>query len=200
MRPKLRLWPTCRVTGIMAQVGRGMTRYVSKKMSKDSPSFLGRSSRDSPAIRLSSPGSLEEALALLGRLDDANAMSGGQSLLPTLKQRLASLANIVDTSRIPGLDALTEADGYRRIGALVIETELEQSAVVPERHPILLDTVKVSADPLVRTRASICGNVAHGDPANDHPATMIALRARMVASGPDGERVIVVVAFPSGCS
>ena len=59
-------------------------------------------------------GSLEEALALLGRLDDAKVMSGGQSLLPTLKLRLASPANIVDIGRIPGLDSITEADGYLR--------------------------------------------------------------------------------------
>ena len=151
-----------------------------------------------PPFDYHAPGSLEEALALLGRLDDAKVMSGGQSLLPMLKLRLATPANIVDIGRVPGLDAITEEGGQLRIGALVTETALEENATVAARYPILLDTAKVIADPLVRNRATICGNVAHGDPANDHPATMIALRAQMVATGPDGERVIDVDDFFHG--
>lgn len=135
------------------------------------------------------PGSLEETLALLGRLDDAKVMSGGQDLLPTLKLWLAAPANIVDMGRILGLDCITEADGYLRIGALVTEADLKQSAVVAERYPALVDTAKVVADPLVRNCAIICHSVAHGDLTKGHPATMIALRARLVATGPDGERV-----------
>ena len=151
-----------------------------------------------PQFDYHAPGSLEEALALLGSLDDAKVMSGGQSLLPMLKLRLASPANIVDIGRIPGLDAISEEGGFLRIGALVTETALEESSVVADRYPILLDTAKVIADPLVRNRATICGNVAHGDPANDHPATMIALGAQMVATGPNGERTIEVDDFFQG--
>ena len=148
-----------------------------------------------PQFDYHAPGSLDEALGLLGSLDDAKVMSGGQSLLPMLKLRLASPANIVDIGRIPGLDTLAEEDGVLRIGALVTETQLEQSAVVAERYPILLDTAKVIADPLVRNRATICGNIAHGDPANDHPATMLALGAQLVATGPDGPRTIDINDF-----
>ncbi len=148
-----------------------------------------------PQFDYHAPGSLDEALGLLGSLDDAKVMSGGQSLLPMLKLRLASPANIVDIGRIPGLDTLAEEDGFLRIGALVTETQLEQSAVVAERYPILFDTAKVIADPLVRNRATICGNVAHGDPANDHPATMLALGAQVVATGPDGARTIDIDEF-----
>ncbi len=151
-----------------------------------------------PPFDYHAPGSLEEALALLGRLDDAKVMSGGQSLLPMLKLRLATPANIVDIGRVPGLDSISEEGGFLRIGALVTETALEESAVVASRYPILLDTAKVIADPLVRNRATICGNVAHGDPANDHPATMLALRATMVATGPEGERSIAVDDFFHG--
>ena len=151
-----------------------------------------------PPFDYHAPGSLEEALSLLGKLDDAKVMSGGQSLLPMLKLRLATPANIVDIGRVPGLDSIAEEGGQLRIGALVTETALEESAVVAGRYPILLDTAKVIADPLVRNRATICGNVAHGDPANDHPATMIALRAQMVATGPDGERSIGVDDFFHG--
>ena len=148
-----------------------------------------------PQFDYHAPGSLDEALGLLGSLDDAKVMSGGQSLLPMLKLRLASPANIVDIGRIPGLDTLAEEDGFLCIGALVTETQLEESAVVAERYPILLDTAKVIADPLVRNRATICGNVAHGDPANDHPATMLALGAQVVATGPDGARTIDIDEF-----
>ena len=148
-----------------------------------------------PQFDYHAPGTLDEALGLLGSLDDPKVMSGGQSLLPMLKLRLASPANIVDIGRIPGLDTLAEEDGFLRIGALVTETDLEQSEVVAERYPILLDTARVIADPLVRNRATICGNVAHGDPANDHPATMLALGAQVVATGPDGARTIDVGEF-----
>ena len=148
-----------------------------------------------PQFDYHAPGSLDEALGLLGSLDDAKVMSGGQSLLPMLKLRLASPANIVDIGRIPGLDTLAEEDGVLRIGALVTETQLEQSAVVAERYPILLDTAKVIADPLVRNRATICGNIAHGDPANDHPATMLALGAEVVATGLAGARTIDIGEF-----
>lgn len=151
-----------------------------------------------PQFDYHAPGTLDEALGLLGSLDDAKIMSGGQSLLPMLKLRLASPANIVDIGRIPGLDSISEEGGFLRIGALVTETALEEDATVAARYPILLDTAKVIADPLVRNRATICGNVAHGDPANDHPATMIALRAQMVATGPDGERTIGVDDFFHG--
>ena len=151
-----------------------------------------------PQFDYHAPGSLDEALSLLGSLDDAKVMSGGQSLLPMLKLRLAAPANIVDIGRIPGLDTLAEEGGFLRIGALVTETALEENATVAARYPILLDTAKVIADPLVRNRATICGNVAHGDPANDHPATMLAVRAQMVATGPDGERTIGVDDFFHG--
>ena len=151
-----------------------------------------------PPFDYHAPGSLDEALGLLGSLDDAKVMSGGQSLLPMLKLRLAAPANIVDIGRVPGLDTLGEEDGFLRIGALVTETALEEDATVARRYPILLDTAKVIADPLVRNRATICGNVAHGDPANDHPATMLAVRAQMIATGPDGERTIDVDDFFHG--
>ena len=151
-----------------------------------------------PQFDYHAPGSLDEALSLLGSLDDAKVMSGGQSLLPMLKLRLAAPANIVDIGRIPGLDTLAEDGGFLRIGALVTETALEENATIAARYPILLDTAKVIADPLVRNRATICGNVAHGDPANDHPATMLAVRAQMVATGPDGERTIGVDDFFHG--
>jgi carbon-monoxide dehydrogenase medium subunit len=93
---------------------------------------------------------------------------------------------------------MNEAAGVLRIGALVRESDLEQSELVRSRLPILVDTTSVIADPLVRNQATVCGNLAHGDPANDHPATMLALGASVVAIGPKGEREIPVENFFPG--
>ena len=152
-----------------------------------------------PAFDYHAPASLPEAIALLSRLgDSAKVLSGGQSLLPLLKLRLGSAEHLVDIGRIPGLEYVREEGGFLRIGGRTRESVLERSDVIRERYPILLDTARVIADPLVRNRATVGGNLAHGDPANDHPATMLALRAEVVAQGPDGERVIPIDQFFTG--
>lgn len=149
-----------------------------------------------PEFDYHAPASLEEAVELLNRFgDEAKVMSGGQSLLPMLKLRLAAPGHIVDIGRIPDLGYVKEEDGFLKIGGGTSESELERSDLVRDRYPILLDTAEVIADPLVRNRATVGGNLAHGDPANDHPATMLALRAEIVAFGADGERTIPIDEF-----
>jgi carbon-monoxide dehydrogenase medium subunit len=145
------------------------------------------------------PRTLAEAITLLGQLgDDAKILSGGQSLIPMMKLRLASPSHIVDINRIPGLAGLEEADGALKIGALVRETALEESALIRTRYPLLHDASRHIADPLVRNLATICGNLAHGDPANDHPAAMLALGATVVVQGPGGRREIPASEFFTG--
>src|SRR5262245_38886236 len=145
------------------------------------------------------PTSLAEATALLARLgEDAKVLSGGQSLIPLMKLRLASPPHVIDINGIPGLAGIREADGVLRIGALTRESELEESALVQERYPLLHETSRVIADPIVRNLATVGGNLAHGDPANDHPATMLALGAEIVAVGPRGERRIPIASFFTG--
>lgn len=151
------------------------------------------------SFEYSAPGTLNEAISLLQKLGpDAKILSGGQSLVPMMKLRLASPPHIVDINRIPDLDYIKEEAGVLRIGALVRECDLEVSDLVRSRFPILVDTTSVIADPLVRNQATVCGNLAHGDPANDHPATMLALGASVVAIGPKGEREIPVAGFFPG--
>ncbi len=146
-----------------------------------------------------SPRTLDEALSLLQKHgSDAKLLSGGQSLIPMMKLRLLSPQYIVDINRIPGLDYISESDGQLRIGALAREHELENSDLVKSKFPILADTAKVIADPLVRGQATVCGNLAHGDPANDHPATMLALVATVIATGPKGQREIAIEDFFPG--
>jgi carbon-monoxide dehydrogenase medium subunit len=137
------------------------------------------------------PATLDEAVAALAGNDgEAKILSGGQSLIPMLKLRLAAPSTLIDINRIPGLAYVRESDGALHIGALAREADLETSATVRERYPILADTARVVADPIVRNSATVCGNLAHGDPGNDHPATMIALDAQVVARGPSGTRSI----------
>jgi len=145
------------------------------------------------------PATLAEALGLLQKLGpDAKILSGGQSLIPMMKLRLASPQFIVDINRIPGLAYISESDGHLKIGALTREHELETSDLIKSKFPIIADTAKVIADPLVRSQATVCGNLAHGDPANDHPATMLALDAIVVATGPNGQREIAIKDFFPG--
>jgi carbon-monoxide dehydrogenase medium subunit len=145
------------------------------------------------------PASLPEAVAMLQQFgEDAKVLSGGQSLLPLLKLRMASVGHLVDIGRIAGLDTIEEVDGVLRIGACVRESSLERSPLIASRYPILRDTARVIADPVVRNRATVGGNLAHADPANDHPATMLALCAQVVATGPGGSRTISLEGFFTG--
>lgn len=148
------------------------------------------------AFSYHAPTSISDATALLAQYgDNAKILSGGQSLIPLMKLRLASPEHLIDINRIPGLDYVREAGGVLSIGALARESDLEGSELVRTRFPILLDTSKVIADPLVRNLATVCGNLAHADPANDHPATMLVLGAELVAVGPKGERRIPIDGF-----
>jgi carbon-monoxide dehydrogenase medium subunit len=137
-----------------------------------------------------SPTSLAEAIDLLGHYgDDAKLLAGGHSLIPLMKLRLAQPAHLVDLNSVPGLDYIREEQGYLRIGALTREVDVEYSALILDRYPLIADTARVVGDPLVRNMATLGGNLAHGDPANDHPATMLALRAAVAIQGRNGERV-----------
>jgi len=151
------------------------------------------------AFQYHAPTTVGEATALLARLgEEAKVLSGGQSLIPLMKLRLASPVHVVDINGIPGLSGIRESDGVLRIGALTRESDLEESELIRTRYPLLHDTSKVIADPIVRNLATIGGNLAHGDPANDHPATMLALGAEVVAIGTKGERRIAIGSFFTG--
>ncbi len=142
------------------------------------------------------PASIPEAVALLGEHGyDAKILSGGQSLIPMMRFRLAQPGHIVDINRIGGLDYVQETGGHLCIGALVREADLDAAEAVHARYPLLADAIAVIADPLVRNLATVCGNVAHADPANDHPAVMLAYRADVVAEGPNGRRTIPIDDF-----
>ena len=147
------------------------------------------------AFEYEAPTELSQAIDRLAKSGgDAKVLAGGQSLIPLMKFRLAQPARIIDLNRISGLSYVRE-NGDLRIGALTRESDLEESTIIRDRYPIVADTAAVIADPLVRNLATVGGNVAHADPANDHPATLLAVRASIVARGPRGERVIQVDDF-----
>lgn len=148
-----------------------------------------------PGFDYEAPRSLKDAVALLANNPDAKILAGGQSLIPLMKFRLAAPAVLVDINRLEGLANIREDNGWLKIGALTRESALDRSDLIRQKYPLLADTSRVIGDPIVRNLATIGGNLAHADPANDHPATMLAYGAVMVATGPQGERTIPIDSF-----
>lgn len=149
-----------------------------------------------PRFDYRSPGTLNEAVSLLKEHGyNAKILAGGQSLIPAMRFRLSSPGILIDLNGVEGLAYVRESEGYLSIGAMTREVMLEESDVVQSRYPLLADAARVIADPLVRNRATVGGNVAHADPANDHPAVMLAYGSEVVALGPGGTRTIPIDEF-----
>jgi len=145
------------------------------------------------------PRSLPDAVALLQEHGyDAKILAGGQSLIPAMRFRLTLAPVLIDINEIDGLGYVRESDGYLAIGAMTRESTLEESSLVQSRYQMLADATAVIADPLVRNRATVGGNLAHADPANDHPAVMLAYNAELVVLGPGGTRTIAIDSFFTG--
>ena len=136
------------------------------------------------------PSSVEEAVALLGSLDDARPLAGGHSLLPAMKLRLALPAALVDLGRIPGLASIEEDGDGLRIGALTTHADVESSELVRRRCSMLAETAALIGDRQVRNRGTIGGSLAHADPGADYPTVVKALDATISVTGPDGQREI----------
>jgi carbon-monoxide dehydrogenase medium subunit len=151
-----------------------------------------------PAFDYAAPTSVKEAVALLGQNQEAKILAGGHSLIPMMRFRLATPALLIDINRIDGLAYIREEGGWLKIGAMTREVDLERSDLVRTKYALLADTTAMVADPLVRNLATLGGNLAHADPANDHPASMLAYGAQVVAAGPIGERTIPIAEFFTG--
>src|ERR1700730_14449511 len=148
----------------------------------------------SGAVQDAAPDSVQQALELLAANADAKVLAGGHSLLPLMKLRLAAPPVLVDINRIQGLDYIREDPqiGRLRVGALARHNDFEQSALIRNRYPLLWETSRGIGDPLVRNRGTMAGAVAHADPAAEWPAALLALDGEVVATGPNGERVIPI--------
>ena len=135
------------------------------------------------------PKSIAEAVALLSDLgEDARPLSGGHSLIPMMKLRLAKPSDLVDLGAIAELKGVREDGPDIVIGATTTQHDLLGSALVAAKAPILQEAASVIADPQVRYLGTIGGNVANGDPGNDMPAVMMCLGATYQLSGKGGER------------
>jgi aerobic carbon-monoxide dehydrogenase medium subunit len=145
------------------------------------------------AFEYHTPGSIQEALGLLGRHgDDAKLVAGGHSLIPMMKLRLARPTHLVDLRKVPGLTGIKQDGNTIVIGAMTTHWQVESSPLLREKCPIVSDTASVIGDPQVRNLGTIGGSLAHADPAADMPATAIALGFEFVCEGPKGRRTVKV--------
>jgi len=141
-------------------------------------------------------GTVDEALAALAEHgDDAKLLAGGMSLLPLMKLRLATPAVLVDVGRLTDLAYVRDAGDHLAIGALTRHRDLETSDLLAAECGVLRAVAGQVGDNQVRHRGTLGGSVAHGDPASDLPAALLALDATLVARGPAGERTIPAADF-----
>jgi aerobic carbon-monoxide dehydrogenase medium subunit len=144
-------------------------------------------------------GSADEAVQLLSSHgEDAKLLAGGHSLIPLMKLRLASPAVLIDVARVRDLSYIRDGGDHVAIGALTRHHDVEHSDLLKTEAPILAHVAGLVGDPQVRHRGTIGGSLAHGDPASDLPATVLALGGTLVARGPGGERMIAATDFFTG--
>jgi aerobic carbon-monoxide dehydrogenase medium subunit len=142
------------------------------------------------------PRSVADAIQLLAGLGpDAKLLAGGHSLLPMMKLRFAQPSHLVDLGKIADLRGISQVGNEIHIGAMTTEHDLLRSALLADKVPLLVEGAGWIADPQVRYKGTIGGDIAHGDPGNDHPALMLALDASFVLKGPAGERVVKADGF-----
>ena len=140
---------------------------------------------------MSVPGTWTRRSAILkDREGEAKLLSGGYSLIPLIKLRLAQPALLVDLRDVTGLDGIVETDDYLRIGARATHRQIHEADVVRDNYPLLHDVTATIGDPQVRNWGTIGGSVAHADPASDWPAALIAGNATIVCRSQSGEREI----------
>jgi len=144
-----------------------------------------------PSFDYHAPTSVNEAVKLLRTLgDEAKILAGGHSLLPMMKLRFAEPEHLIDINNINELRGIQEHGADIVIGAMTVENDLIRSDLLKQKLPLLPEAVQLIADPQVRSRGTIGGDIAHGDPGNDHPALMLALDASFTLVGESGSRVV----------
>jgi aerobic carbon-monoxide dehydrogenase medium subunit len=153
----------------------------------------------SAPFEYAAPTTLEEALSLLEEHgEDAKVLAGGQSLIPLMKLRFATPALLVDINHIPDLDYVEESADDLLIGPLARNNVLAEAPLLRDRYPTMAAAAPLISDPLVRNLGTLAGSLAHADPAGDWGSVMLALEARVTATGPAGEREIPVAELFQG--
>lgn len=145
------------------------------------------------------PATLPDAIRLLADLgEEARPLAGGHSLIPMMKLRMATPEHLVDLGGIAELRQIRREGNALSVGAMITQHELLQSAEIRASLPILIEAAELIADPQVRYRGTVGGNVANGDPGNDMPALMMVLGASYRLEGPNGAREVAAADFYQG--
>jgi carbon-monoxide dehydrogenase medium subunit len=139
-----------------------------------------------PEFEYAAPDTVEDAIAVLGEDPEAKLLAGGQSLLPLMKLRLAAPSRLVDLRSVPGLTGVDRQGDGVRIGAMTRHAELQDA----DELGLIARAARSIADQQVRNRGTIGGSLAHGDPASDLPAVLLAAEGEVTAQGPGGQRTI----------
>ncbi len=140
------------------------------------------------------PATLGEALELL-KNGEAKVLAGGMSLIPLMKLRLAAPERVVDLGRIAELNYIREDGGSIRVGAMTTHFQIESSAMLKARCPLLAEAASAIGDVQVRNMGTIGGSIAHADPAADYPASLLALEARLKLAKAGSERTVAIGDF-----
>lgn len=141
------------------------------------------------SFRYYAPRTVEETISLLEQFgEDAKILAGGQSLVPLMNFRLARPNHLVDINRVSSLDYLREDDGALAIGALTRQRSVELSELARRRNPLLIEASQYIGHPAIRNRGTVCGSMAHADPAAEWPALALVMDATFVIRGPAGEK------------
>jgi carbon-monoxide dehydrogenase medium subunit len=149
-----------------------------------------------PPFSYHDPRTVADAVALLGRLDNAKLLAGGQSLMPMLNFRFVQPDHIIDLNRVEGLSYIREANGALEIGAMTRQRDLEFSDVVRARLPIMHEALLQVGHRQTRNRGTIGGSLCHLDPAAELVSLATGYDATVTVAGPNGQRQIPFAQFP----
>jgi CO/xanthine dehydrogenase FAD-binding subunit len=141
-----------------------------------------------PPFRYSAPSTTSDALDLLAAEPTAKILAGGQSLIPLLNMRLAAPSHLVDITRIPELDVIETGPDGVRVGAAVRQVRLEHDDQALKACPLLADAIPLVAHPVIRNRGTVCGSIAHGDPAAELTAALALLGGTVRLASARGHR------------
>jgi carbon-monoxide dehydrogenase medium subunit len=149
-----------------------------------------------PPFSYHDPRTIGDAVALLGRLDNAKLLAGGQSLMPMLNMRFVQPDHVIDLNRVEGLSFIREAGGALEIGAMTRQRELEFSDVVRARCPLMDEAIRLVGHRQTRNRGTLGGSLCHLDPSAELVSCAATLDATVVVAGPSGQREIAFAQFP----
>jgi carbon-monoxide dehydrogenase medium subunit len=149
-----------------------------------------------PPFSYHDPRTIHDAVALLGRLENAKLLAGGQSLMPMLNMRFVQPDHVIDLNRVDGLWFMHELNGALRIGAMTRQRDLEFSDLIARRCPLMYEAIRLVGHRQTRNRGTLGGSLCHLDPSAELVAVAATLDATLTISGPKGQRDIAFADFP----